>query len=195
MAAKKEGLELDQGGRRWAGLGGFPFPGGPPRRPALSAIEDDTPLGDLLSSENAAPPGPTEGKADRERADLKVLAAATFGAAVRSTPALIAIVAVLGLVLALIVTGIIVSSPPKAVRAAAPLTSKGEALVRTWLLPPGDPLEPKMEMERGLPGEGPTHTYSAEDAAKLGIKHDLLLEASLRDKNDEAIGDLFGTVP
>ena len=47
-----------------------------------------------------------------------------------------------------------------------------------------------MAMEReGSPG------WTAEDAARLGINPDPMVAAQLRDKNDEAIDDLFRTVP
>ncbi len=189
MAAKKGGLDSLK-----AAVGGLasrlPFPKRTEAAPEpFSAIEDDTPLGDLLSSENAAP-GPVDRKEGRERADLKALAASAFGSAVKSTPGLIAIVVALAFILALVITGIIVASPPKPLPAAAPLTQKGEALVRTWLPPPGDPLEPKIAMER----EGAAR-FTVEDAAKLGMNPDPRLSSSLRAKNDEAIDDLFGTVP
>jgi hypothetical protein len=189
VAPKKGGFDSLK-----AAVGGLssrlPFPKRTPAAPEpFSAIEDDTPLGDLLSAENAAP-GPVEKKEGRERTDFKALASSVFGSAVKSTPGLIAIVVALVFILALIIKGIIVASPPKPLPAAAPLTQKGEALVRTWLLPPGDPLEPKMAMER----EG-TARYTVEDAARLGKDPDPRLFSSLRAKNDEAIDDLFGTVP
>lgn len=189
MAAKKGGFDSLK-----AAVGGLasrlPFPKRTESAPEpFSAIEDDTPIGDLLSSENAAA-GPVEKKEDRERTNLKALASSAFGSAVKSTPGLIAIVVVLVFVLALIITAIIVASPPKPLPTAAPLTQKGEELVGTWLPPPGDPLEPKMAMER----EG-TAKYTVEDAAKLGKNLDPRLSSSLRIKNDEAIDDLFGTVP
>jgi hypothetical protein len=191
MAPKKGGLDSLK-----AAVGGLasrlPFPKRTEAAPEpFSAIEDDTPLGDLLSSENAAP-AEVEKKEGRERPDFKALASTAIGRAVRSTPILIAIVVALVFILALVITGIIVSSPPKPLPAAAPLNQKGEALVRTWLLPPGDPLEPKMAMERG--GQDKP-VYTAEDAAKLGRNPDPRLSSSLRAKNDEAIDDLFGTVP
>ena len=189
MAAKKRGFDSLK-----AAVGGLasrlPFPKRTEAAPEpFSAIEDDTPFGDLLSSENAAP-GPVEKSEGRERGDLKALAFSVLGSAVKSTPGLVAIVVVLAFILALVVTGIVVASPPKPLPAAAPLTQKGEELVGTWLPPPGDPLEPKMAMER----EG-TAKYTAEDAAKLGVSPDPRLSSSLRAKNDDAIDDLFGTVP
>ena len=105
MAAKKGGLDSLK-----AAVGGLasrlPFPKRTEAAPEpFSAIEDDTPLGDLLSSENAAP-GPVDRKEGRERADLKALAASAFGSAVKSTPGLIAIVVALAFILALVITGI-----------------------------------------------------------------------------------------
>ena len=137
----------------------------------FSAIEDETPVGDLLSAENAAHGMATQGR-KREALDFRAL----IEAAVKKPSVLIGIFVVLAFLLALAVT--------------PPLTEKGEALVKTWLPPPGDPLEPRMAMEReGSPG------WTAEDAARLGINPDPMVAAQLRDKNDEAIDDLFRTVP
>jgi hypothetical protein len=159
-----------------------------PKRPAASmepfaAIEDDTPLGDLLSSANAAP---GLRSAPKQRLEPRALLAT----ALKSPGILIALIALLGFGLVLIITSVIVNSPPRAAAAPPPFTEKGEALVRTWLPPPGDPFEAGMAMEReGRP------VYSAEDAARLGLGLDPSALASLRDKNDEAIEDLYGTVP
>jgi hypothetical protein len=160
------------------------------KRPAsspepFSAIEDDGSVGDFLSASNAAP-GMTAQGSGRGRLDFHAL----LELAVKSPAILVGIFVVLALLLAIAVTAVIVTVPPKASRAGAPFTEKGEALVKTWLPLPGDPLEPRMAMEReGFP------KYSAEDAARLGINPDPLVAARLRDRNDEAIEDLFGTVP
>jgi len=155
----------------------------------FSAIEDDTPVSDLLSSANVAP-GMAEQRIARERPALKAVAASAIESAVKSPPILLAIAVVVIFILALIVTAIVVASPPKASPAAAPFTRSGEALVGTWLPPPGDPLEPEMAMER----EGQAK-YTPADAARLGIDPDPRIAAALRVKNDEAIEDLYGTVP
>jgi hypothetical protein len=161
-----------------------------PKRPAasaepFSAIEDDTPLGDLLSSSNAAP-GMAIGDAEREKPDFHAL----LDAAAKNTPALVGITIVILLLLAIAVTAIIVAAPPKPLPAAAPFTEKGEALVKAWLPPPGDPLEPRIAMER----EG-VAAYTPADAARLGINPDPAILAALREKNDADIRDLYGTAP
>jgi hypothetical protein len=161
-----------------------------PRRPAsspepFSAIEDDSPVGDFLSASNAAPGMANQGSG-RERPDFHAI----LEMAVKSPAILVGAFVVLVFLLALAATAVIVRAPPRSGSTMVPFTKKGEALVKTWLLPPGDPLEPRMAMEReGLPA------YSAEDAARLGINSDPLVAARLRDRNDEAIEDLFGTVP
>ena len=154
----------------------------------FSAIEDDTPLGDLLSSPNAAPSAAPA--STRERPDFRAVATSAVEAAVKNTPILIGIIVVVVFLLMLAVTALIVNSPPKAPAAAAPFTEIGQSLVKTWLPPPGDPLEPRMAMER----DGPP-AYSAEDAARLGIASEPSTLAALRDKNSAAIEDLYGTVP
>jgi hypothetical protein len=151
----------------------------------FSAIEDETPVGDLLSAANAAHGMATQGR-KREALDFRAL----IEAAVKKPSVLIGVFVVLAFLLALAVTAAIVTAPPKALAVTPPLTEKGEALVKSWLPPPGDPLEPRMAMERdGAPG------WTAEDAARLGINPDPMVAAQLRDKNDEAIDDLFRTVP
>ena len=151
----------------------------------FSAIEDATPLGDHLSAANAAH-GMASKASKREALDFRAL----MESAVKNPSVLIGICVVLAFLLALVVTAVIVTAPPKALTVTPPLTEKGEALVKTWLPPPGDPLEPRMAMEReGAPA------WSAEDAARFGINPDPVAAAQLRDKNDEAIDDLFRTVP
>jgi hypothetical protein len=151
----------------------------------FATIEDDTPVGDLLSSQNAAPPGPTA-KAGRERPDIRGL----LEAAIRSRNVVIGTLTVLALLLIVSVVAVLVSLPPAAPKEAKPFTQAGETIVKTWLLPPGDSLEPRVEMERsGHP------TYRGEDAAKIGLPADPAAATSLIEKNDEAIEDLYGTVP
>ena len=186
MAPKKG--RLDPLKKAMAALGArIPFL---PKRPPASAepfeaIEDDTPLGDLLSSSNAAP-GLAPRATSRQKTDLREL----LEPALRSPPFLIGGSLVLVFLLTLVVTTIVVNSPPKPALATEPFTEKGEALVKSWLPPPGDPFEARMAMER----EGPP-SYSSEDAARLGLGSDPAMELRLRDKNDEAIEDLYGTVP
>jgi hypothetical protein len=151
----------------------------------FSTVEDETPLGDLLDADNAAPVSPS-GKAAREKPDL----GAAFGAAIKSPPVMIAALSVLGFLLIAAFVAIVVSSPPKKAAAEPPFTKEGEALVKTWLPPPGDPLSPNMEMERGA-----ASVYSPADAARLGLPKDPLLMATLGERNDAAIEDLYGTVP
>ena len=155
----------------------------------FSAIEDDTPISDLLSSANAAP-GMAEKKPGSGKAELRGIAVSIFRSAVKSPPMLFATIVAALFVLALIVTAIVVALPPKAAPAEAPFTQKGRALVRTWLPPPGDPFEGTMEMQRAG-----SKKYTTQDAAKLGIDPDPRIVAGLHDKNDEAIEDLYRTVP
>ena len=155
----------------------------------FSAIEDDTPISDLLSSANAAP-GMAEKKTGHATTELRGIAASIFRSAVKSPPILFAAIVALVFVLALVVAAIVVALPPRAAPSEAPFTQKGRALVRTWLLPPGDPLEGNMEMERAG-----SKKYTTQDAAKLGIDPDPRIVAKLHDKNDQAIEDLFRTVP
>jgi hypothetical protein len=157
----------------------------PVSREPFSAIEDDTPLGDLLSSDNAAP-GMAPRAPGREKPDVRSLVTG----ALKSPPILIGTLVVLAFLLTLAVTALLVAAPPRASAAPPPFTEKGQALVKTWLVPPGDPFENRMSMER----EGRV-VYTAEDAARIGLKPDPAMEAALRDKNDEAIEDLYGTVP
>ena len=152
----------------------------------FSAIEDETPLGDLLSSSNVAPGLAKE--APSERPDLKDLAVSAVGAAIRKPYILVSVIVVLALLAALAVTSLIVTTPPKASAAPAPFSESGEALLKTWLPPPGDPLEARMPMEReGAP------VYSPDDAARLGI--DPALSAHLRAMNDAEMDKLLGAAP
>jgi len=151
----------------------------------FSAVEDETPLGDLLEADNAAPIN-----SGTKNALAKPELGEALKAAVKSPPVLVGIVAVLGLVLIAAIVAIIVSSPPRAAKAAPPFTKAGEALVKTWLPPPGDPLSPRMEMERSE-----SATYTPADAAKIGLPDDPLLMTTLGERNDAAIEDLYGTVP
>jgi hypothetical protein len=151
----------------------------------FSTIEDDTPLGDLLSSQNAAPIAPVS-KAGRERPDIRGL----LESAIKRRSVLIGMLTALALILIVAVVAIAVSVPPQAPKEAKPFTKAGETLVKSWLPPSGDPLEPRVEMEReGVP------KYTAADAAKIGRPSDPGTAASLAEKNDEAIDDLYGTVP
>jgi hypothetical protein len=151
----------------------------------FSEIEDDTPLGDLLSAENAAP---VAAKSDSgpERPDIRGIAAS----AIKRPAVLIGLLIALGFVLSLAIVAMIVSAPPASRKSSAPFTKEGESIVKSWLPPPGDPLEPKIELEReGLP------TYGPADAAKVGLPKDPHIIERLSEKNDMALEDLYGTVP
>jgi hypothetical protein len=151
----------------------------------FSTIEDDTPLGDLLSSRNAAPVGP-KSKGERERPDVRGI----LELALKRKPFIIGLLSTLAVAFIVAVVAVAVTIPPTAPKAAPAFTKEGLALVKQWLPPPGDPLEPRIEMERsGIP------TYTSADAAKLGRPADPRAAASLAEKNDEAIEDLYGTVP
>lgn len=91
------------------------------------------------------------------------------------------VLAVLGtillLVLAMAATAIVVGLPPRPGSApGAAVTKDGEELLRRWLLPPGDPLEPTMPMER----EGP------EPSAGAAARN---FERALADQNRQALSD------
>lgn len=151
----------------------------------FSTIEDDTPLSDIVLSENAAPAG-SSSKEGAERPDLRGILRSLLG----HKPVLIGLIGGLAFLLILVVVALAVAAPPKAPEAVAPFTKEGEALVRTWILPPGDPLEPRVEMLRS---EIPA--YTAADAARLGIPEGREAIDKLVAKNDEAIRKLYGTVP
>jgi hypothetical protein len=151
----------------------------------FSTIEDDTPLSDIVLSENAAPVGASS-KEGFARPDFKSFFASILG----RKPVLIGLVGALAIIVIILVVAVAVTIPPKAPEAAKPFTKEGEALVRTWLVPPGDPLEPRVEMQRG---EIPV--YTPADAAKLGIPDDPEIIKKLAAKNDKAIRELYGTVP
>jgi hypothetical protein len=152
----------------------------------FSAIEDETPLGDdLLATDNAAPVSRPL-SSSKGSVDLGAALAGAF----KKPAVLIGSLSVLAVILVIAVVSAIVTSPPKAAKAAPPFTKEGIAVVKTWLPPPGDPLEPRMAMER----EG-KQAYGPAEAAKLGIPSDPILLATLAEHNDAAIDDLYGTVP
>jgi hypothetical protein len=164
----------------------IPKPGVSASPEPFSAIQDETPLGDdLLATDNAAPVSRPI-KSSKESVDVGAALASAF----KKPIVLISSLSVLAVILVIAVVGAIVTSPPKAANAAAPFTKEGIAVVKTWLPPPGDPLAPKMAMER----EG-KQAYGPADAAKLGIPSDPILLATLADHNDAAIDDLYGTAP
>jgi len=150
----------------------------------FSAIEDDTPVADLLSEANAAP-----GVAPRPKEKVGVDLGAVADAASKNPVVLAAAVIILVFLVAVAVTTIIVNAPPKPIRASTVLTEEGKALVSTWMLPPGDPLESRIEFER----EG-AKAYTAKEAEEAGLeKRDEYL-VSLAARNDAAADGLYGTV-
>jgi hypothetical protein len=151
----------------------------------FSTIEDDTPLGDLLSSRNAAPVA-SSSSSGRARLDLR----GVMETALKNRSVVIGVLSALAFVLVIAVVAVVVTIPPKPLKQALPFTKEGRALVKQWLSPRGDPLEPRIEMERK--GD---QAYTAADAAKLGLPADPRTTAALAEKNDEAIEDLYGTVP
>jgi hypothetical protein len=150
----------------------------------FASIEDDTPLGDLLSTSNAAPLA-KPAKVAGEKVELLGL----LRAALKRPAVAIGALAALGLVLVLVVVSALVAAPPKAAAAPRPFTKEGLALVKTWILPGKDPLAPRFVPER----EG-TRRYGPEDAARLGVPDDPAVEGALAERNDAAIDDLYGTV-
>jgi hypothetical protein len=167
--------------------GRVPFIKRPPQPPSpepFSAIEDETPVSDLLSASNAAP-GIT--KPQKEKAGVDFVAAAE--AATKNPIVLAVAIIVLVFLVAVAVTTIIVNAPPKPLKASSAPTEEGKALVATWLLPPGDPLEARIEFER----EG-TMKYTASDAAALGLAHSSEYASALALRNDAGADELYGTV-
>jgi len=158
--------------------------GQPPSPEPFAAIEDDTPVGDLLSEANAAP---GVAKPSKEKVGIDFVAVAE--AATKNPVVLAVAIIVLLFLVAVAVTTIVVNAPPKPLKASSALTEEGKALVKTWILPPGDPLEPRVEFEReGKPA------YTSADAATLGLARSSEYAASLAARNDAEADGLFGTV-
>jgi hypothetical protein len=167
--------------------GRVPFLKRPPQPPSpepFAAIEDETPVGDLLSASNAAP---GVSKPAKEKAGVDFVAAAE--AATKNPIVLAVAIIVLVFLVAVAVTTIIVNAPPKPLKASSAPTEEGKALVATWLLPPGDPLEARIEFER----EGAAR-YTAADAAALGLARSGEYAAVLAFRNDAGADELYGTV-
>jgi hypothetical protein len=159
-------------------------PAPPPSPEPFSAIEDETPVGDLLSEANAAPGVP---KPQKEKVGVDLGAVAETAA---KNPVVLAVaIIVLLFLVAVAVTTIIVNAPPEPLKASSALTEEGKALVATWILPPGDPLEARIEFER----EGKA-SYSAEAAAALALGRSGEYSAALAARNDAQADELFGTV-
>jgi hypothetical protein len=151
----------------------------------FSSIEDETPLSDILLSQNAAPIGGAS-KEGIERPDIRSILSAILG----HRSVLIGLLGSLAVIVVIVVVAVAVTIPPKAPEAPKPFTKEGEALVRTWLVPAGDPLESRVEMQRSG-----VSAYTSEDAAKLGLPEDRETIEALAAKNDQAIRDLYGTAP
>jgi hypothetical protein len=151
----------------------------------FSTIEDETPLSDIVLSDNAAPAGASS-KEGYERVDIRSALASALG----HRPVLIGLISSLAFILILVVVAVAVTLPPGTPKASKPFTKEGEALVKTWLLPSGEPLEPRVEMQRS---EVPA--YTPEDAARLGLPEDRETIEKLAAKNDETIRDIYRTVP
>ncbi len=150
----------------------------------FSAIEDDTPLGDLLSAQNAAPVVPKD--EGRESIDVRGLVEGLL----KRPAVLIGSLVVLGFILLVAAVSIIVSAPPKVVKSEAPFTKEGLAVIKAWLPPPGDPLEPRIATER----DG-SYRYGPADAAKLGLPDSPIILAAIADGNDAEIEALYGSAP
>jgi hypothetical protein len=150
----------------------------------FTAIEDETPVGDLLSEANAAP-----GAAPPPKEKTGIDFGAVADAASKNPVVLAVGVIVLIFLVAVAVTMIIVNAPPKPIRSSSAFSEEGAALVKTWLLPPGDPLEPRIEFEReGAPD------YTAVDAAEIGLARSSEYIVQLAARNDAAMDDVYGTV-
>jgi hypothetical protein len=167
--------------------GRVPFLKRPPQPASpepFAAIEDETPVGDLLSEANAAP-GVARPSAEKAAIDLGAVAEAA-----RKNPVVLAIaVIVLLFLVAVAVTTIIVNAPPKPLKASSAPTEEGMALVKTWLLPPGDPLEARIEFER----DG-KKAYTPADAAALALAKSSEYASTMAARNDAAADELYGTV-
>jgi hypothetical protein len=167
--------------------GRVPFLKRPPQPASpepFSAIEDETPVGDILSEANAAP-----GVARPAKAKPSIDLGAVAEAATKNPIVLAAGIIILLFLVAIAVTTIIVNAPPKPIRASSAPTAEGTALVKTWLLPPGDPLAARAEFER----EGKS-SYVAADAAGLALARAGEYAAALAARNDAGADELFGTV-
>ncbi|HUW41746.1 MAG TPA: hypothetical protein VMV90_12125 [Rectinemataceae bacterium] len=148
----------------------------------FSSIEDSTPNADVLLSPNAAP---TVGRKAGKRVDLR----SAVEDLSRNKGLLVVLAAVLGLLLVIAVTAIAVSVPPPKPAAIPALDAQGDALARKWLVPPGSPLEPRMEMERGS-----APRYTPADALRLGLDPARVDVAAETAANDAAAEKLFGAV-
>jgi hypothetical protein len=164
-----------------------PFLKRPPQPPSpepFSAIEDETPVGDLLSASNAAP---GVSKPPKQKGGVDFVSAAQEAA---KNPIVLAVAIIILVFLAAVaVTTIIVNAPPKPLKASTAPTEEGKALVAAWLLPPGDPLEARIEFER----EGAAR-YSPADAAALGLARSGEYAAAFALRNDAGADELYGTV-
>lgn len=148
----------------------------------FASIEDPTPDAEVLLSPNAAP---VIGRKAGKRVDLR----SAVEDLSRKKGLLVGLAVVLGLVLVIAVTAVAVSLPPPKSAPAPALDPAGEALAREWLVPPGSPLEPRMEMERGS-----APRYSSADAFRLGLDPARVDTATEAAANDAAAEKLFGAV-
>lgn len=151
----------------------------------FSSVEDETPLGDLLESSNAA----VVSNQSATKASTRNLGE-TFKLLLKKPLVLVILLSGLSLILLIVIVSIAVNTPPETAKASQPFSPEGLAAVKSWLTPPGDPLAPRMEMERS-----DTARYTQTDAEALGLPKDSKVLDSLKERNDQAIDDLYGTVP
>lgn len=165
-------------------LGAIPFPKRhlPSAPEPFTSIEDSTPNADVLMSPNAA------SAFDRNGAGVTNLRSAVENLG-RRRWLVVVLVAALGLLLVIAVTAIAVSLPPPRPAVAPPLDPRGSALVKTWLVPPSSPLDPRMEMERGS-----TPRYSPTDAIRLGLDPAQADVSKAAAADDAEAQRLFGAV-
>ncbi len=154
----------------------------------FAAVEDSTPTADALLEPNAAYQRKAKGKAGpapREKIDFR----AALEALLRNKPLLASLAALLVLLLAIAVAGVVVSVPAKPLPALRGPTREGVAVARRMIPPPLTSFGPRLPMERE-----DAKPYTMEDAAEMGLEPAAEALRELSARNDAAIEALFGTV-
>jgi hypothetical protein len=160
----------------------------------FEVLEDET---DIIRDDfepNAAPdlglagPGPKASGGGRGSGAEAVKS--LFDALLGSKLALGVVLAALVLVLGLLVTEIIVNSPPRMDTGAARATADGTALLRRVILPPRPDVGVHVELERET-----DRVYTVEDAARFATDPASIDISGLEARNKAEIDALFKTVP
>jgi hypothetical protein len=129
------------------------------------------------------------GKRAKAAPKVKVDYREILASLLKSKTLVVSLVAALGFLLVLAVTGIVVAAPAKPLPLAAGPTREGAALVRRMIVPPRSSLAARMVMERE-----DAAAYTLGDAVLLGIDWDAIDLAGLGARNDVAADELYGTV-